>query len=536
MLYPVGAFLMVVVGLVLVIASSNLATLLLAKASSRQKDFAIRLALGGGRRVIRQLLVESVLLASIGGVVGVGLAYGLARLIVSFKPPIPVPIAIDLGIDVRVLTFALGISLLTGIVFGLVPAIKASRTNLVSALKNEVSALRVIGRRWSLRNVLVVGQITISLVLMVVAGLFVKSMRTASEIDVGFDMDQVAMATFSVDAAGYTEEQAGALYTAVLERVAAEPTVTNAAVTNRVPLGALLRSVDVSIDGFEPPPNREATEIDIANISPGYFATLNVPLLEGRDFGIQDADRAQAVAIVSRAAAVRFWNGDALGRTIRFGGPGGDPITIVGVAADTKVRTLGEGARPYLYVPLAQVRDRFVTIMASTRGDPAALRDVLRGAISAVDASVPIQETKTMPQHLGLMLFVPRMGAAVISAFGVLAMLLACLGLYGVVAFAVSTRTRELGIRLALGAQPGRVTGMVMREGLRLVGAGIILGMVFATALTFPLSRVLYGIDALAPSNYLVVGAAFFGVAFLAGFVPARRATRVDPMLSLRQE
>ncbi len=242
------------------------------------------------------------------------------------------------------------------------------------------------------------------------------------------------------------------------------------------------------------------------------------------------------MAIVSRAAAERFWNGDALGRTLRLGGPGGEPVTIVGVAADTKVRTLGEGARPYLYMPLAPDRDPFVTILARTTGDPAALRDVLRGAIGAVEPTLPILETKTMPQLLGLMLFLPRMGAAVISAFGVLAMLLACLGLYGVVAFAVSTRTRELGIRLALGAQPGRVTNMVMKEGLRLVGAGMALGMVFATALKFPLSRVLYGIEALAPSNYLAVGAAFFGVAFLAGFLPAHRATRVDPMLSLRQE
>ena len=388
----------------------------------------------------------------------------------------------------------------------------------------------------SFRNLLVVGQVAVSLVLLIGAGLFVKSMRNASRIDPGFITDNAAMTTLSLDMAGYSEAQSREFYRELVERVASSPGVSSVALADRIPLGAAIQTEDVVVDGFELPPDADALQIDMASVSPGYFATLGVPLLRGRDFGDEDSKSAPRVAIVSETMANRFWGGDAIGHTLRIEGAEDVSVTVVGVARDTKVRTLGEAPRPYLYLPFAQEYSPFMTVVARTGADPGSLLEVFRREIRAIDANVPILETKTMQQHLGLMLFAPRMGAALLSAFGILAMILASLGLYGIIAFDVSNRTRELGIRVALGAKYGDIIRMVMREGMALVGTGIAIGLVLAAALTIPVSGALYGIGSLAPGTYLTVATAFFGVAFVAGFLPARRATKVDPMIALRHE
>ncbi|MCZ6761275.1 MAG: ABC transporter permease [Gemmatimonadetes bacterium] len=536
-LYPVGTFLMIVVGLVLLIASSNLANLLLAKASTRQKEIAIRLALGASRRrLASQLLLESTMLSTMGGVVGVGLAYWMAKLILAFKPPIPIPIAIDLTIDVRVLTFALVLSVVTGVLFGLVPALKATKPELLPSLKDERNSIQVGGRKMSFRNLLVVGQVAVSLVLLIAAGLFVQSMRNASRIDPGFITDNVAITTLSLDMAGYAEAQSRSFYAELVERVQSSPGVQSVVLVDRLPLSAAIRTRNALVDGFELGPDEDGIPIDIVSVSPGYFVTLGVPLLRGRDFGVVDNESSPRVAIVSEAMANRFWDGDAIGRTLRLENAQDVPVTVVGVARDTKVRTLGEDPRPYLYLPHTQVFSAFVSVVARTEGDPGSTLELFRREIRAMDPNVPILETKTMPQHLGLALFAPRMGAALLSAFGILAMLLASLGLYGVVAFAVSNRTRELGIRVALGAQYGDIIKMVMRESVALVGIGVVIGLVLAAGSTFPLSRVLYGIDGLAPGTYLAVASVFFSIALLASFIPARRAAKVDPVVALRSE
>ncbi len=537
-LYPVAALLMVVVGLVLLVACTNLANLLLVRASGRRKEVAIRIAMGARRaRLMSQLLTESTLLGVLGGAVGLLVAFWTARLILSVQPPIPIPIAIDLSLDSTVLGFTVLLSVATGVVFGLVPALKASRPDLVPTLKDGTQSAAGARRKLSLRNVLVVGQVAISLVLLIAGGLFVRSLRNAQQVDPGFEQTNAAMATLDAALAGYDSVSGPLFYAQLLRRLEAIPGVEAATVADLLPLGAGLQTRSIYIDGYELPPGQDELEVDYAVIGRRYFETLGIPMVRGRAFSEADVASSPPVVIVSAAMARRFWGTeDVVGEQLRFRGPDGPRLEIVGVARDTKVRTLGEEPRPYLYSAFEQEYASLSSVIVRTSGDPAGMPEAIRREINAMDSSIPLLETKTMTEHLGIMLFAPQMGALLLSGFGVLAMILASIGLYGVVAFSVAQRTREVGIRVALGAPRSRVVKMVVMEGMALVTAGVVIGLGLGMAATRPLSGLLIDVPAADPLTFAGVSLLLAGVAFIASYVPARRAARVDPMVARRYE
>lgn len=536
-LYPAAGLLMVVVGLVLVVACTNLANLLLARAWSRRREIAIRLAMGAGRgRLLSQLLTESAVLGIAGGMVGLGVAYWTSSAIVSFRPPVGIPLAIDLRMDAAVLAFTVILSLATGLLFGLVPALRASRPDLVPSLKAGLIAGNGHVRRWSLRNVLVIVQVATSIVLLVGAGLFVKSLVNSENVDAGFETEAIALGTLDVSLGGYDEERGRLFLDELSARLAALPGVEAVTLADRLPLGATVQTRGIRIDGVEPAEGRDDIPVDFAVVGPDYFAVMDIPLMSGRAFGATDVPGSPRVAIVSQAFAERFFGTeDVVGREIRR--PlAGEPWRIVGVARDTKVRTLGEEPRPYLYVPFGQEFARFITIAMRTHGDPSPLPDAFRREVRNLDAGVPVFEAKTMTEHLGIILFVPRMAAALLSAFGLLAAALAAIGLYGVIAFSVSQRTREVGIRMALGARTSQVMRMVVGEALLLVAAGATIGLGLGALAGRGLAGVLLDVPAIEPVTFVTVSAILVIAALLATLLPARRAASVNPTEALRHE
>lgn len=539
-LYPVAGLLMAVVGLVLAVACSNLANLLLARGAARQREVAIRLAMGAGRgRLVRQLLAESMLLAAAGGAAGLALAHFLVRAIVAFRPPVPFPLALDLRLDTRVLVFTALLSLLTGALFGLLPALRASRPDLVRALRNEETALSVGRRRFGLRSILVVSQVAVSLLLLVGAGLFVRSLGNAARIEPGFETRNAALLSVSLARHERSDPVTHEFLREYLERLARHPEIRSLALADNMPLGFGTQAREITVDGYAPPPGEDEVSVDYAAVDSGYFRTLGIPVLRGHGFTAADDAAAPRVVVVSEVMAFRFWGTrEVVGRRFRLGGADGAGVEIVGVARDTKVRTLGEAPRPLLYLPFAQESLPVVAtyVIAATAGDPGAALEIMRREHRAMNARYPIFEARTMPQHLGIMLFAPRMGAALLSVFGILAVVLAALGLYGVLAFAVSQRKREIAIRMALGARPGQVVGMVVRETIVLTGAGFAVGMALAAVATRPLAALLYGIGPSDPLTFGAVALLLALVALGASYLPARAAAAVDPMAALKNQ
>ena len=536
-LIPVAALLMIVVGLVLLIACANLANLLLARAAGRRKEVAIRLAIGAGRgRLIRQLLTESMLLALLGGALGLALAYWTTAFLVSFQPPIPIPVVLDLTIDVRVLAFTLVLAMTTGILFGLVPALQATRPDVVSELKDETTALARRYRKLGLRNSLVVLQVAASLVLLIGAGLFVRSLSNAQAIDPGFETEKAAIVGFNLEVSNYDVVQGREFYRNLTDRIRSRPGVEAVTLANRIPLGIMVRTTETYVEGADVPVDK-APEINVSTVSSGYFETMRVPLLQGRDFSDEDRESAPGAVIVSEAAAQRFWPGqNAVGKQLRLNDPEAPPRTVVGVARDTKVITLGEAPRPYIYLPFSREYDDMMSVVVRTSGDPTLMLPIIRDEVRGLDERLPVWELKTMREHLGLMLFAPRMGATLLSLFGGLAALLASIGLYGVVAYTASQRTREVGIRVALGARPADVVKLVVGQGMVLVIVGAAIGLGVALVATRPLATFLYGIQATDPLTVFGVSLMLCGVAFVASLIPAMRAARIDPMVALRYE
>jgi ABC-type antimicrobial peptide transport system permease subunit len=504
-LVPAATVLMAVVGLLLLIVCTNLANLLLARALSRRKEIAVRLAIGAGRgRLIRQLLTESVVLALGGGVLGLLVAWWTTQLIVGFQPPVMFKLSLDLGIDGNVLFFTFFVSLLAGILFGLAPAIQATKPQLVPALKDELDTLAKRYRKFGLRDSLVVAQVTISMVLLVGSGLFVRSLIKAQAIDPGFERERAAIITVAPELAGYDETRSSALLADLLERARTLPGVES---------------------------------VDVTTVSSGYFETMDIALLRGRDFADQDDGSAPQVVIVNEAAARRFWPGEnAVGKRLRLGGPDRPLREIIAIARDTKVRTLGEDPRPYLYRPQLQNPGAIMSLIVRTAGEPESMLPVLQRETLLLDENLPIMELKTMSQHLGIMLFAPRAGGILLGIFGGLAVLLATVGLYGVVSYAAAQRTREVGIRVALGASSKDVVGLVIGRGMLLVAVGCAVGLVLAFLASRPLGSFLYGINVSDPVTFVGVTALLSGVALVATLVPAVRAARLDPMSALRKE
>jgi macrolide transport system ATP-binding/permease protein len=534
--------LMAVAGLVLLIACANIANLLLARATARRKEIAIRLALGAGRgRLIRQLLTESVLLALLGGGAGLLLAGWCAELLTAFKPPLPIPVELDLQGDWRVFGFMFGLSLLTGIVFGLTPALAASRPDVIASLKDDIGLAITGGRPGRLRGSLVVTQVALSLLLLICAGLFLRSLRNASSIDPGFDAENLLALSMDLHLQGYDETKGRNFTNQLLERVRSLPGVDSASMTDQLPLGFEGARRAFTIEGYTAQPG-ESTEINSSFVAPEYFETLRIPLLQGRTFQQQDIANGPGVALVNEAFARRYWPGQPpVGKRIQMGvarsGINDSPyLTVIGVVKDGKYATLGEDATPFIYLNLAQNFVLSPTLIARTQGDPLHLLPAVRGEVAALDKNLPLYDVKTMRQHLGLALLPARMAGSVLGVFGLVALALGAAGIYGVMAYSVAQRTREIGIRMALGANTRDVLRLVVRQGMTLVAIGMAIGLAAALALTQLLKSLLFGVSATDPLTFAVIASLLIFVALLACWIPARRATKVDPMIALRCE
>jgi predicted permease len=528
--------------LVLLIACANVANLLLARAAARRKEIAIRLSLGAGRgRLIRQLLTESVLLALVGGAAGVLLAIWGVDLLMAFKPPTPVPIEINLHSDWRVFSFMFGLSLLTGIVFGLVPALAASRPDVTAALKDESGAGNAVWGRGRLRGALVVVQVALSLLLLICAGLFLRSLRNASSIDPGFNADNLLLFSMDLQQQGYDETRGKIFANHLLDRVRALPGIVAASLADELPLGMGGARRGVTIEGYTPQPG-EDMEIHSSSVAPGYFETLGIPLLQGRTFETQDHGEAPGVVLVNESFARRYWPGQSpVGKHIQMGvvreGNNDAPaLTVVGVVKDGKYISLGEGATPFLFLNMAQQYTSSPTLIIRTVANPTDALATVRSEIGLLDKNLALFNIKTMRQHLGLALLPARLAGSVLGIFGVVALLLAAAGIYGLMAYVVAGRTREIGIRMALGANTLTVLRLIVRQGMTLVLLGLAIGLAAALALTQWLKSMLFGVSTSDPLTYILVVALLAGVALIACYLPARRATKVDPMVALRYE
>ncbi|HEX7090945.1 MAG TPA: ABC transporter permease [Longimicrobiales bacterium] len=526
--------LLAVVGLVLLICCANIATLLLARAAGRTREVAIRLSLGAGRaRLVRQLLTESVLLALLGGGVGILIALWAADLLLAFQPSAPIPVALDIAPDGRVLGFALALALGAAVVFGLAPALQATRLDTVSALKEGALTLAG-GRRFGLRNVLVTAQVAISLVLLVGAGLFLRSLQHAATVDPGFDPSNVVVASFDLQTQGYTEAQGRAFYEQLSERVAALPGVVGVTLARNVPLSGGGGRRFTGVEGYEPAPG-EDMEFHFNVVGPEYFEVMRVPLVRGRGFTAADREGAPQVAVVNETFARRFWPGeDAIGKRLsRFGTA--ESIEIVGIARDGKYGTLTEEPRPYIYRPFLQDYDE-MTLHVRVGGDIARVVPLIRREIRALDDRLPILSLTTMEKEMALATLPQRIAAALLGACSALALLLAAIGLYGIVAYAVGRRTREIGIRMALGASRGAVLGMVLRGSMRLVALGLAIGLALSLLAGRTLGSLLGGISPADPVALLAGPLVLAASALAASYLPARRAAHVHPVEALRQE
>ena len=526
-----------VVLLVLCIACANVANLLLAQAAGRQREMAMRLALGASRgQLLRQMLTESVLLALGGGVMGVLLAIAATRGLAAFHIPAPVPLDISVSVDWRVLLYTLALSVGTGLLFGMAPALAATRPAISNALKGE-DVLGRPGRFWSLRNFLVVSQIAMSLILLCATGLFLRSMQSAASMDVGLRSQGVMMMSVDPRLNGYTAAQTTQLLNELRQRVAVLPGVTSVACTDVLPLSGGNRS-----DGFQaegrPVPLGQFQSVELFMASPGYFKTLGIPLIAGRDFSHESATGPKVVIVDEAFAHWLFPNENPVGQRVTSGDA---TYEIIGLTKHIKSRTLGEEVRPVLFRSLAQSilsnpATMGYTIVVRSGGDPAAVAGAVRREIHALDPTLAIYNAKTMEEHLRDALFLPRLAGTLFGVVGIVGLLLAAVGLYGVMSYSISRRTREIGIRMALGAQSGGVQWLVVRQGMALTLIAVALGLSAAWAVAHLMSSFLYGVPPHDPVTFTVVPLFLASVALLACWLPALRAARVDPLTALRHE
>jgi len=535
-LYATSFVLLGAVGIVLLIASANVANMLLARATFRSREMAVRLSLGVSRwRLVRQLLTESTLLAAAGGLLGLGLAFTSNHVIEAIELPIPIKFALGLSLDFRVLSFAFVTATLTTLLFGLVPALQSARADVVTALKSEgATATGSRSRTW-LRDGLVVSQVSLCLVLLIAAGLSVRSLRNASSIDPGFDPSGIAVVSLDASLVGYDEETSAALYEGMVEHLAAMPGVQAVTRASHLPLTFEIRTERMTPAGSDAGPIKEWPSHDSGSVAPGYFETLRIPVLRGRVFSNADRGDTQLV-VINEALAERFWPGqEAVGQMVRLDEED-PPAEVIGVVATARYRTLGEDPRPYLYQNLLQNQETGQVLIARTSGDPAALVPTLRSIVRSADRRVPILVASSFEEAMGTALLLPRMGATVFGLFGVLGMLLAAVGLYGVMAYLVSRRAREMGIRMALGADRGQVLALVVKQGLARTFLGIGIGLVAAFGMTRAIAAILYGVSPTDPVTFIGVSLALIAIATLASWIPARRAASVSPSVALRYE
>ena len=530
------AALSVVVLLVLSIAGANVANLLLAQATGRHREMAVRLALGATRgRLQRLILMESVLLALGGGLFGFALSLWATATLSAFRLPAPVPLDLSVSVDWRVLLYTFALSVGSGVLFGLAPAWAASRPTLSSALKGE-DALARPGRRWTLRNMLIVSQIAMSLVLLCATGLFLRSMERASDIDIGFRSRGILMMSVDPRVHGYSAQRTTQFLTELRQRVAGLPGVISAVCTDSVPLSGGNRSDAFHVEGR--PSTNSDPDVELYMVTSGYFETMGIPRIAGRDFA-GEAASAPKVAIVNQAFVGRIFGGeDPIGRRVTGGGV---TYEVIGVVKNIKSRTLGEDLRPVLFRSLEQSTGSdpaFLgySLLVRTAGNYAAMERLVRHEIHTLDPTMAIFNEATMEEHLRDALFLPRLAGTLFGVFGIVGLLLAALGLYGVMSYSVSRRTREIGIRMALGAQTGGVQRLIIRQGMRLALIAMVLGLAAALAVAKLFAAFLYGVRPHDVVTFTAVPLFLTSVAFLACWIPSRRAARVDPLTALRYE
>ena len=535
-----GAIAMAIVGLILLIACANVANLMLARAAARRKEIGIRLALGANRfRLIRQLLTESLLLSIAGGALGLLLAFWVSDLMEGFIPVLEYNVISDFfAIDSRALIFTLIISLGTGLVFGLAPALQSSNPDVVPVLKGDPEVAQRGKRRWfGLRNVLVVAQVALSLVVLVCGGLFIKSFRKAQTMDPGFDNPKGLILSLSPQLIGYDEEQARNFYKQLHERVSHVPGVEAASFTRLIPLSDSSNSNGPILkEGETLPPGSAGRNIMTTVVAAGYFKTMQIPFIEGRDFDDRDHTKSPRVVIVNQRMAQMLWPGEsAVGKKI-FIGEGANPREVVGVVKTGKYRALAEDPKPYFYYAMSQSRPGTMALVIRPSVDPRSLVGAIRNEVQTLDRRVPIFGVKTMDEHKTFALWAPNMAASFSLAFGVVAILLSAVGLYSVMAYIVSQRTREVGIRMALGANRTDVMKLITQQGMRLALVGVGIGLALALVLAKVMSSLLIGVSGYDVPTFLIVPALLGAVALLACYLPARRATKVDPLVALRYE
>lgn len=532
--------LMGAVGLVLLVTCTNLAGLMLARATDRKREIAIRLAMGANRlRLIRQLLTESVLLSVFGGVAGVLLALWMIQALLAFKPPIDFPLAFDVEVDWRVLLFSLAVSLLAGAVFGLAPALQATRPALSQALR-ETSAQGGAART-RLRSVLVVAQIAISLVVLISAGLVVRTLQQLQTMSPGFDSQNGLTMSFDLGLQGYDEDHGQQFYKQLTERVKTLPGVKSATVSSYIPLSLNYNSRNIFVEG-QPAERGENVPLSMnASAGPGYFQTMGTPLLHGREFTDQDQEKTELVAVVNETFVHKLLpqlstSAEAVGKRISFGSASGPYMRIVGVVRDGKYFNITEEPRSFIWAPMTQDYNSTGILTVRTEGNPESLLGAVRKEVQALDPNLPLFDVKTLTEHMRLALFAPKIAAMVLGVFGLVALLLSAIGIYGITSYTVAQRTHEIGIRLALGAQLSDVLKLVLSHGLKLTIIGAALGLIGAFVVTRAITSVLYGVSPTDPLTFGVVAGLLVGVALLACYVPSRRATKVDPLIALRNE
>ena len=531
---------MAAVGLVLLVTCANLAGLMLARATDRRKEIAIRLAMGANRlRLIRQLLTESVLLSFVGGAAGVLLALWILKLLLALKPPIDFPLALDVDVDWRVLLFSLGVSLAAGAIFGLAPALQATRPNLTTALKDTAAQGGAVKTR--LRSVLVVAQIAISLLVLISAGLVVRTLQQLQTMNPGFEPKNALTMSFDLALQGYDEARGQQFYKQLVERVRSMPGVESAAVSDYIPLSLNYNSNNVFVEGHPAERGDNVPTAMVSSASADYFKTTRTPIVQGREFTEQDQEKSETVAIVNETFVRRFMpelqtSAEAIGKRISFRSATGPFKRIVGVAKAGKYFNIAEEPRGFVWTAMAQDYESSGILTVRTRGNPETLIGPVRAQVQSLDPNLPVFDVKTLTEHMKFALFPAKVAATVLGVFGLVALLLSAIGVYGITTYAVAQRTHEIGIRLALGAQLRDVLKLVLAHGLKLTIIGAALGLLGAFLATRAITSVLYGVSATDPLTFGGVTFLLVAVALIATYVPARRATKVEPLTALRNE
>ncbi len=536
--FVAGVF-MLLVGLVLLVACVNVVNLLTVRATIRQRELAVRAALGAGRmRLVRQLLTESLLLSAAGGLAGAGIGRWVSGLVSRMQLPMDLPIRFDLSFDWRVFGYVALVALGTGLVVGLLPALRASRTDLNAALREGGRGMADGGSRQWVRSALVVAQVAVSLVLLVAAGLFVRSVRHAESVDLGFDPRHVLNASMDVSQQGYDEARGREFYREIEARVRTLPGIESVSYAYSAPFGYYNSAEYVEAEGQPVPPGQRRPSAGLNLVGPDYFQTMRIPIVKGRAFTLQDDERARPVAVVNELLAKKFWPGqDPIGKRFRMDGTDKRWLEVVGVTRTGKYNYIFEDPGLYFFAPIAQQYRPMRVLQVRTAGAPEALAPAIQREIRAVNPDLPVYDVRSMERMLqgpnGF--FLLRIGALFGGALGALGLVLALVGIYGVVSYAASQRTQEIGVRMALGARRGDILRLVVGRGVILIGLGVVAGLAASFGVARLLSHLLFGISATDPVTFIAVPFLLGGMALVASYLPALRATRIDPMTALRE-